>query len=107
MKRAEGLALLTRCSDENGRHYSGGYACSPEDCYCRGTDYAGNLATFSRYGRTSAECAPVAWRLAYLVARECGDEVTPESLDHAMGLVVNSHDDVAYMVNQYGRGHYR
>jgi hypothetical protein len=60
----------------------------------------------SRYGRSTAECAPVAWRVAYLVAREQGEPVTREGLDHAMGLVVNDHDDVAYIVNAYGQGWY-
>lgn len=60
----------------------------------------------SRYGSTGEECAPVAWRLAYLVARETGEEITADTLDWAMGLVVNDHDDVAYMINQYGRGDY-
>lgn len=56
----------------------------------------------SRYGRNAAECAPVAWRLAYLVARETGEPVTTEGLDHAMSLVVNDHDDVAYVIRTYG-----
>jgi hypothetical protein len=61
----------------------------------------------SRYGHCTSECAPVAWRLAYLVARETGEwPITEEQLDHAMSLVVNNHDDVAYMVRTYGNGHY-
>lgn len=56
----------------------------------------------SRYGRSTAECAPVAWRLAYLLARETGEAITVESLDYAMGLVVNDHDDVAYIIRNYG-----
>jgi hypothetical protein len=60
----------------------------------------------SRYGTTTEDCAPVAWRLAYLLARETGEEITTEDLDHAMGLVVNDHDDVSYMVRTYGHGHY-
>lgn len=56
----------------------------------------------SRYGRDTADCAPVAWRLAYLVARETGEPITEDALDHAMSLVVNDHDDVAYMVRTYG-----
>jgi hypothetical protein len=67
----------------------------------------GNLRVpCSRYGRDTAECAPVAWRVAYLVAREQGEPVTREGLDHAMGLVVNDHDDVSYIVNAYGQGWY-
>ena len=59
-----------------------------------------------RYGRDTESCAPVAWRLAYLVARETGEPITKESLDYAMGLVVKSHDDVSYIVNTYGHGNY-
>jgi hypothetical protein len=67
----------------------------------------GNLAVpCSRYGRDSEDCAPVAWRVAYLVARETGEAITEESLDYAMSLVVNDHDDVAYMVRTYGRYDY-
>jgi hypothetical protein len=61
----------------------------------------------SRYGRTGEECAPVAWRLAYLVARETAEPITTDQLDDAMSLVVNDHDDVAYMVRTYGHRHYR
>lgn len=61
---------------------------------------------FSRYGSTSQDCAPVAWRLAYLCAREQGEPITFDAIDHAMGLVVNSHDDVSYIINAYGHGNY-
>jgi hypothetical protein len=61
---------------------------------------------FSRFGSTSSECAPVAWRLAYLVAREQGEPITFDGLEHAMGLVVNEHEDVSYMIRAYGRGWY-
>lgn len=60
----------------------------------------------SRYGRTSEDCAPVAWRLAYLLARERGERLTFDELDYAMGLVVNDHDDVAYIIRTYGRYKY-
>lgn len=61
----------------------------------------------SRYGRWTSDCAPVAWRVAYLVARETGEPITRAHLDHAMGMVVNDHDDVAYMVREYGHRMYR
>ena len=61
----------------------------------------------SRYGRWSSDCAPVAWRIAYLTAREIGDSVTQGALDAAMSVVVNDSDDVAYMVRTYGNRHYR
>lgn len=68
----------------------------------------GNLSVpCSRYGRDTADCAPVAWRVAYLVNRETGaGPVTSGQLDDAMSLVVNDHDDVAYLVNAYGHGNY-
>lgn len=83
MTRKEGIAFLTR----NGQDDHLSVPCS-------------------RYGRNTADCAPVAWRVAFLVARETGEAITEESLDYCMGLVVNDHDDVAYMVNTYGHGHY-
>lgn len=67
----------------------------------------GHLAApCSRYGRNSEECAPVAWRLAYLMARETGEPITYYGLEHDMGLVVNDSDEVAYLVRNYGRGDY-
>jgi hypothetical protein len=60
----------------------------------------------SRYGRNTAECAPVAWRVAYLYAREAGEPITRDLLDECMGLVVNDSDDVAYTVRQYGNYDY-
>jgi hypothetical protein len=60
----------------------------------------------SRYGRSTRDCAPVAWRLAFLMAREMGEELDTEHLDYAMRLVVNDRDDVAYMVRNYGHRHY-
>jgi|GEM_PF-6299519 len=88
MKRSEGIAYLTT---------------DPET----GED-TGHLRTpCSRYGWNGADCAPVAWRYAYLVAREIGDQVTTDHLDHAMELVVNNHDDVAHIIRNYGRRQYR
>lgn len=46
-------------------------------------------------------------RIADAQARETGEPLTYASLDYAMGLVVNDHDDVAYIVNNYGHRHYR
>lgn len=66
-----------------------------------------HLACFSRYGSTTRDCAPVAWRLAYLIARETGEPITSEVLDHAMSMVVNEHADVAYVIRNYGRRQYR
>jgi hypothetical protein len=84
MKRAEGIAYLTNNGEDNALR-----------------------VPCSRYGKWTDDCAAVAWRFAYLVAREQGEAITIEGLDHAMGLVVNDHDDVKYIVNAYGHGHYR
>jgi hypothetical protein len=68
----------------------------------------GNLRVpCSRYGTDTADCAPVAWRVAFLLARETGEHMTSESHEYAMGLVVNDHDDVAYLVRNYGHRQYR
>lgn len=109
MKRAEGLALLTRCADQTGTHWSGGIAWRADECpTCHGTNNAGWLRVpCSRYGATGAECAPIAWRVAYIMARETGEEITAETLDYYMGLVVNDSDDVAYIVREYGHRMYR
>jgi len=62
----------------------------------------GNLGVpGGRYGRDTETCAPVAWQIALTLARETGEPLTEESLDYAMGLVVNSHDDVAYLLENY------
>lgn len=86
-KRSEGIEFLTH--DQNG------------------VDTGGLMTPGSRYGRTCAECAPVAWRLAYLIAGSFGEPITVTALDHAMSLVVNDHDDVAYIIRNYGGGKYR
>ena len=86
MNRSEGITFLTT-DQETG-----------EDI--------GGLRVFGRYGPTTADAAPVAWRLAYLIARETGEPVTVADLDYAMYLVVNEHDDVAHFVRSYGRYDY-
>lgn len=105
MRRSEGIAYLTQCADATGTHWAGGLSYAADECpVCHGSNDAGHLAVpCSRYGSTSAQCAPVAWRLAYIIARESGEDVTTELLDHSMSLVVNDHDDVAYMLKEYGR----
>jgi hypothetical protein len=66
-------------------------------------EYTGHLyVPCSRYGRNGADCAPVAWRLAYVLARETGEDIDTDALDYAMSLVVNDHDDVAYIIRTYG-----
>lgn len=56
----------------------------------------------SRYGRTGADCAPVAWRIAEIIARETGEPIIWHTLEGAMSQVVNDHDDVAYLLANYG-----
>lgn len=109
MTRADAIRYLTQCADDLGRHWSGGVQWSAEECpTCHGTNDAGSLRVpCSRYGRDSAECAPVAWRVSYLIARETGEPITRATLQADMGLVVNDSDSVAYTVRNYGRGHYR
>lgn len=69
--------------------------------------YTGSLRVpCSRYGSTGDECAPIAYRVSYLTARECGTWVDRDSLDHSMSLVVNDHEDVSYLVRNYGSRHY-
>jgi len=56
----------------------------------------------SRYGSTSAECAPVAYRAALIVANNTNGEVEERDLDYAMYLVVNDSDDIEYLLTEYG-----
>jgi hypothetical protein len=89
MKRSEGIAYLTT---------------DPET----GEDTGHLRVPCSRYGSNGADCAPVAWRLAHVLSRETdGGPLTTDDLDHAMSLVVNDHDDVAYIIRAYGDRHYR
>lgn len=55
----------------------------------------------SRYGSSTYECSPVAWTVARILERETGEPMTLDALDHQMGLVVNDHDDVAYLLANY------
>ena len=66
-----------------------------------------HLACFSRYGSRTDECAPVAWRLAFVIQRETeGGPVDLGTLEHAMSLVVNEHDDVASIIREHGNRWY-
>jgi hypothetical protein len=105
MNRNEAIAYLTQCADDNGDHYSGGLRIYPDASACptcKGTNNAGWLATpCSRYGRTSAEVAPVAYRHALIVAQLSGEPLTRESLSHSMSMAVNDHEDVQNDIRQY------
>lgn len=106
--RRDAIAYLTQCADRQGKHWYQGLEWSADECpTCDGTNDASNAGVpCSRYGRTARDCAPVAWRVAYLGARESGEPITLDTLDHAMSLVVNNHDDVAYLIRQYGHRKY-
>jgi hypothetical protein len=56
----------------------------------------------SRYGWDSESCAPVAWRVAEIIADATGEPITEDELDYAMGLVVNDHDDVESLLREHG-----
>lgn len=56
----------------------------------------------SRWGTTGVECAEVAYDLDTLLVELGCDPSTPESLEHAMSLVVNDHDEVAYTFREHG-----
>ena len=86
MKRAEGIRYLT--------HDREGY-------------YTGHLRTFSTFGSTVEDCAPVAWRYAYVLSREsCEPAVDHITLDLAMSAVVNDHPDVRSIIREYGHRQY-
>lgn len=105
MKRAEAIAYLTRCADDNGTHWYQGRAWSdPETCpTCHGTNDAGWLGCpGSRYGRTSARCAPVAYKLA--VIRTGDYNVSASELDSAMSQVVNDSETPQAEMTEYALG---
>lgn len=96
MNRNEAIAYLTQCADDSGNHWSGGRNYYAEDCpTCNGTNDAGWLGTpGSRYGRTSAEVAPIAYRHAVWFARETGQELTRGILSSSMSMAVNDHEGI-------------
>lgn len=58
---------------------------------------------FSRYGRWSDDCAPYAFLLSLIHATHgSGEPIGVDSLEGSMSLVVNDHDDVRYMIENYG-----
>lgn len=59
----------------------------------------------SRYGWDTRSCIPVAYAAGVILSRESGETLTPETLDYVMGLVVNDHDDIAYLIREYGEGY--
>lgn len=66
-------------------------------------DEARGWVPCSRYGVDSEDCAPWAIALAEIIEEATGeDAMTPDSLDHLMGLVVNDHDDPESMIREHG-----
>jgi hypothetical protein len=58
----------------------------------------------SRYGRYSDECAPYAVAAEWAFVSNCGDDHEGQiALDWLMGLTVNDHDDIAYMIREHGQ----
>lgn len=55
-----------------------------------------------RFGTDTYTCANVAYVVARIVAEANGEEITRDTLDHAMSLVVNSHDDVDSLILAHG-----
>lgn len=102
--KARAIKFLTRCADDQGKHWSGGVTWAPEECpTCHGTNDAGWLhVPGGRYGSTSAACAEVTWdaHLAYLEASG-GELYDEDALTSLMSSVVNSHDDIAYLIGEY------
>lgn len=104
MKRNEAIAYLTRCADANGVHWHGGRSYAAQDCpTCKGSNDAGWLRTpCSRYGWTSAHCAPVAYEHARIVAGSF--DVDASALDESMSLVVNDSDTPQNDMRDYAIG---
>jgi len=64
----------------------------------------GNLGVpAGRYGRDSAECAEVAWKVEEIVSAATGEPITAQSLDGTMGMVVNSNDDIQYLLDDHAQ----
>jgi hypothetical protein len=63
----------------------------------------GNLSVpGGRYGRDTKDCAPAAIIMSLIMQYHNGETITYYSLNGDMGLVVNSSDDVARMIVEYG-----
>jgi hypothetical protein len=58
-------------------------------------------APASRYGVKPSQWVPVAAAAATIMANET-DDLTPEGIDYIIGLVVNDHDDIEYLIRNYG-----
>lgn len=68
----------------------------------------GNLAVpCSRYGADTESCAVFAFAASCVLAFETGEDITADTLDHMMGLVVNDHDDPAQLMLDHGDEEHR
>ena len=56
----------------------------------------------SQYGTKPSAWVPVAVAAVETMAEAQGEEPTPEGIDHMVSLVVNGHDDIAYLLVSYG-----
>ena len=62
----------------------------------------GNLSVpCSRYGRNTLECAEVAYQVALIVQDDTGEDMTTDSLDADMGMVVNDSAEPADLLRKY------
>ena len=59
-------------------------------------------APASRYGRSAQSWRPVAIATVDIMAQVTGEPFTAEGVDHIVGLVVNDHDDIEYLIREYG-----
>lgn len=66
-----------------------------------GTDTSQLATPCSRYGFRAGDVAPVAYRHAVIHARQSGEPLTRESLEHSMSLAVNDHPDIAADIEDY------
>lgn len=102
MNRTEAIKYLTRCADDSGVHWYQGRPWPDVDTCptCHGSDDAGHLGTpGSRYGWTSAHCAPVVYQCAR-IERSTGWT----NLDWWMSLVVNDSDTPQEHIREYAIG---
>lgn len=104
MNRDEAIAYLTQCADDNGAHWHGGTEYPEAWCpTCKGTNRAGHLGTpGSRYGRTSADCAPVAYAVALIYQDANGDDIDADLLSRIMSQVVNDSDGPEELIREHG-----
>jgi len=59
-------------------------------------------APVSRYGRKHRDWGPIAFQAAMAMENATGEPTTEDGLDHIISLVVNDHDDIQYILDNYG-----